>query len=117
MSRASTARPETVVATVLFDDLGNQIESVLHRRSNRLKLASPVGLGDLVFSKPLILVHGMGHRRHVRGIDGIHPAHEVEDVGELPGGAGNRLVADLQAPGQGVVVADALIGFAAGEKQ
>ena len=47
--------------------------------------------------KPLIRVQGMGHRRHIRSIDGIHPANEVEDFGEFLGAAGHGLVADLEA--------------------
>ena len=81
---------------VLFDDLGNQIETVLHRRSAGLKLGTPIGLGDSVLSKPLVRVQGMGHRRHIRGIDGIHPPDEVEDVRELLGGAGCGFIAHLE---------------------
>ena len=81
---------------VLFDDLGNQIKTVFHRRSAGLKFATPVALGDSVLSKPLVRVQGMGHRRHIRGIDGIHPCDEVEDIGELLGDAGGSLIAHLE---------------------
>ncbi len=77
----------------LFDDLGNQIETVLYRRSAGLKLATPVDLGDSVLSKPLIRVQGVGHRHHIRGIDGIHPCDEIEDVGEFLGAVGRGLIA------------------------
>lgn len=89
--------PGKAVGKVLFDDLGNQIKTVFHRRSAGLELLAPVGLGDLVFSKSLLRVHGVGHRRHVRGIHGVHPADEFEDVRKLFGGAGQGLVTHLQA--------------------
>ena len=61
-----------VVVRRSFDDLGNEIKTVLRRRGQSLPFISPLFLGDFVLAQRLGHVQGMSHRHDSFGIDGIH---------------------------------------------
>src|SRR3954467_9995304 len=59
----------TVELRRLLNDFGNEVQTGLHGRRDRLVGTAPVGFGDLVGAQPLDHVQGMGHRLDAGGVD------------------------------------------------
>src|SRR6266581_3244411 len=88
-SMNSGSSPEVLAADLaarpdpLLDHLGNQIESLLHLRCNRLEALPLVAFGDLVFPQAQGRSLGMRHRSYALGVDLLHPSDQLEDVVEI----------------------------------
>jgi hypothetical protein len=66
------------------------------RRGTALVVVAAVGLGDLVGAQSQDGVGGMGHRRHVGGVDRLQRLDEREDAVELGQGAFGLVGAELE---------------------
>lgn len=67
--------------SLLFNDLGYEVMSVLDERRNILEAIPFVGLYHLVSSKPGGDLERVGQREHPFGVYGVHLLHKLENIG------------------------------------
>lgn len=85
----------------LFDNPGNQIETVLDSRRAMLEMFTLVGFGDFVGAQALGGIQRVSQRRDALGIDGLQAVHHVQNATQVVHVTFGLIVVQAQASKMG----------------